>query len=196
MTGSDERTAALLRGPRTESRGAGRVLFWFSGLLGLATIGILPATCAQAQGFPYPWRYPYYDGYPPPLPPGQVAAGEAGPQGYGPDAAYGALPVAEIRRRVALLGFHLIATPRRKDRIYLAEVEDVHGQRHRIVFDAFEGRVIENTKLATAPKKAAVKLAEPDAAAATEKKDVTKPPEKQADDKPSAPPAAKPAQDQ
>jgi hypothetical protein len=150
MSGSDERSGAIPRRNRAE---AGVALFGFSALLGLGLAVTLPLPAAEAQYYPYPWRYPYYDGYPPPVPPGRVAADENMPRAVGPDAPYGVMPLAEIRRRVALLGFHLIATPRHKDRIYLAEAEDAHGLRHRLVFDAYEGNIIENTKLAVIPKK-------------------------------------------
>lgn len=155
---SDERAA-----PSRNRTGAGVAFFGSATLLGL--ILALPSPAAKAQDYPAPWQYPYYDGYPPPLPPRGIAPDENGPSGPPPrDAAreenffehgqrdkfHGDLvPLAEIRRRVALLGFHLIATPRHKDRIYLAEAEDAHGLRHRIVFDAYEGNIIENTKLAT-----------------------------------------------
>jgi hypothetical protein len=131
-----------------------------AGFLGFSLTNALLTSTAHAQ--PYPWRYPYYDGYPPPMPPGELAARE----GYGQDQAYGEppLPLPEIRRRVAIMGFRLVATPRRKNRIYLAEVEDVHGLRHRLVFDAYEGNVIQNTKLPPIVKKAEIK---PDAGAAT-----------------------------
>lgn len=149
---SDERTAGMSCSNRAGVR-AGIALFGFSALLGLGLAVTLPLPAAKAQYYPYPWRYPYYDGYPPPVPPGRVAADENMPRVVGPDAPYGVMPLAEIRRRVALLGFHLIATPRHKDRIYLAEAEDAHGLRHRLVFDAYEGNIIENTKLAVIPKK-------------------------------------------
>lgn len=122
-----------------------------SAFLGIA---ILPMPVAEAQYVPAPWSYPYYDGYPPPMPPGRVARGEMPPPAAGrPDETDAVLPLAEIRRRVAALGFHLIAVPRRKDHIYLAEAEDVHGLMHRLVFDAYRGNIIENTKLAVLPKK-------------------------------------------
>jgi hypothetical protein len=57
------------------------------------------------------------------------------------------VPLATIRQRVAQRGMHLIATPRRKGRIYLAEAEDARGIRHRLVFDAMEGRLVEDTVL-------------------------------------------------
>jgi hypothetical protein len=120
-----------------------------SAFLGIA---ILPMPAAEAQYVPAPWSYPYYDGYPAPMPPGRLARGET-PASMQPDAAYGVLPLAEIRRRVAALGFRLVAVPRRKDHIYLAEAEDVHGLTHRLVFDAYRGSIIENTKLAVLPKK-------------------------------------------
>lgn len=158
MTGSDDRTAAARKraGPKA-------ALFGFSILLGFGTAATLPVPAAQAQYLPAPWSYPYYDGYPPPLPPGRVApsgrvaAGESGPRVVGSDTSYGVVPLAEIRRRVALLGFHLIAIPRHNDRVYLAEAEDAHGLRHRLVFDAYEGNIIENTKLAVIPKNPSVK---------------------------------------
>jgi hypothetical protein len=162
MTGSDERTAAP--GGRVRHKTA---LFGFSILLGCGPT-MLPMA-AQAQYSPAPWSYPYYDGYPPPLPPAKVfaerrmAARENEPRSVGSDASYGVLPLAEIRRRIALMGFHLIAIPRHKDRIYLAEAEDAHGLRHRLVFDAYQGNIIENTKFAALPRKA---LAKPLATAA------------------------------
>lgn len=152
MSCSQERIAAT---PRRNCAGPkGRVaLFGFSTLLGLGIAVTLPPSAAEAQYFPFPWQYPYYDGYPPPVPPGRVAAEEAAPRIVGSHTSYGVVPLAEIRRRVALFGFHLIAMPRRKDRIYLAEAEDVHGLRHRLVFDAYEGTIIENTKLAVIPRR-------------------------------------------
>jgi hypothetical protein len=60
---------------------------------------------------------------------------------------YPGMSLADIRQKVADRGMHLIATPRRKGRIFLAEAEDAHGIRHRLVFDAFVGRLIENTVL-------------------------------------------------
>jgi hypothetical protein len=152
MTNSDDRTAA----PR--SRAARKtVLFGFLTLIGGGAAATLPITAAHAQYLPAPWSYPYYDGYPPPLPPGRVAAEEGDAEYARPDTSYGVLPPAEIRRRVASLGFHLIAVPRHKDRIYLAEAEDAHGLRHRLVFDAYQGNIIENTKL-TAKKDAKKEL--------------------------------------
>jgi hypothetical protein len=159
MTDSGDRIAAARKraGPKA-------ALFRVSLVIGLGVAATLPMRAAQAQYFPAPWSYPYYDGYPPPLPPGAVtqpqrrmAAGESGPRVVGSDMSYGVVPLAEIRRRVALLGFHLIASPRHKDRIYLAEAEDAHGLPHRLVFDAYEGNVIEDTKLAVVPKKPLLK---------------------------------------
>jgi hypothetical protein len=119
----------------------------FAGSL-LTALTILPAS---AQYGPPPWAYPYYHdyhgGYPsPPGPPGDE--GSPGPD-Y-PDSGYEAPPnftVADVRRRVTRLGLHLVAKPRRKDNIFLAEAEDANGIAHRIVFDAGSGHLIENTKL-------------------------------------------------
>jgi len=122
-------------------------------LFALVGTAMLSASAAEAQYIPLPWSHPYYDGYPPPTPPGRIAAGEMAPPSLRPDEAYAVVPLAEIRRRIAALGFHLIAVPRRKDRIYLAEAEDVHGLMHRLVFDAYQGNMIENTKLTVLPKR-------------------------------------------
>jgi hypothetical protein len=100
-----------------------------------------------------------------------MAASENGPRVVGSDTSYGVLPLAEICRRIALMGFHLIAVPRHKDRIYLAEAEDVHGLRHRLVFDAYQGNIIENTKFAASTKKALAKTVADSASAEIEKKD-------------------------
>lgn len=165
MAGSYEMPAAIPRPKRIGNYAP--LLLQLAGLCGLA---LLPTASLQAQ--PAPWDYPYYDGYPPPLPPGRVAAREmrsraysdddnARGYGYGNDdegsGGSGPIPLAEIRRHVAVMGFHLIATPRHKDRIYLAETEDAHGLRHRIVFDAYDGRIIENTKLGPKTKRASAK---------------------------------------
>ncbi len=117
----------------------------------LGAVAIIPA---NAQYGPPPWAYPYYHeyrgGYP--SPPG--APGDEGPMpgaDYpGSDSGYEAprsFTAADVRRRVARLGLHLVAKPRRKDNIYLAEAEDPNGVAHRLVFDAEGGRLIENTKL-------------------------------------------------
>lgn len=158
MTGSGDRIAAARKRAGPEA-----ALFRLSLFVGFGVAATLPMQAAQAQYFPAPWSYPYYDGYPPPRPPGtlmpsrRMAADESGPRVVGSDMSYGVVPLAEIRRRVALLGFHLIAMPRHKDRIYLAEAEDAHGLPHRLVFDAYEGNVIEDTKLAVIPKKPTLK---------------------------------------
>jgi hypothetical protein len=142
-------------------------LFGFASLLGFA---VLPAASLQAQ--PAPWQYPYYDGYPPPLPPGPIAARETSQRDYygAEEGANAIVPLAEIRRHVAVLGFHLIAKPRHKDRIYLAEAEDAHGLRHRIVFDAYDGKVIENTNLGLKIKRASAKVSGETASAANSEK--------------------------
>ena len=61
------------------------------------------------------------------------------------------ISLADVRQRVAQRGMHLVATPRRKGRIYLAETEDGRGVRHRLVFDAFDGHLLENTMLGPKP---------------------------------------------
>lgn len=90
----------------------------------------------------------YYSFPMPPLPP-RFAYPEAEQPGYPP------IPPATIRRMVANMGLRLVAAPRQKGRIYLAETEDPQGQRRRVVFDAFDGTVIQNVPLGARPKPAA-----------------------------------------
>jgi hypothetical protein len=96
-------------------------------LTGLCIATFLAASPACAQ---YGWRDYYY-----------------GDRDYPDYPDNPGMSLADVRQKVADRGMHLIATPRRKGRIYLAEVEDAHGIRHRLVFDAFAGRLIENTVL-------------------------------------------------
>ncbi len=53
---------------------------------------------------------------------------------------------------VANMGLRLVAAPRQKGHIYLAETEDPHGQRRRLVFDAYNGTVVQNVPLGHGPK--------------------------------------------
>lgn len=135
-----------------------------AGAIILAVFGLLLlAAPAQAQyGLP-PWAYQYYHGdYPPPPGP----PGDEGPLAAPPGYFQQGLTVADIRRRVARLGLHLVAKPRRRDNIYLAEAEDPNGVAYRLVFDAEAGRLIQNTKLPPLKKKiAAEKPATPPASA-------------------------------
>lgn len=144
---------------RMRSRPAGRRSF--PRLWRLSALCIMPAVTfalplpAMAQGVP-PWVYSYYRGeYPPPPPPGysgpvnNMASYEA-PRG---------LTVAEIRRRVAHMGLHLVAKPRRKDNIFLAEAEAAGGSGHRLVFNADSGQLMENTALP--PRKKHIRPAGP-----------------------------------
>ncbi len=123
----------------------------------LVALTIIPA---NAQYGPPPWAYPYYHDYhggypPPPGPPGDEGPPAliiriATPIMRRPRSNYEAprsFTVADLRRRVARLGLHLVAKPRRKDNIFLAEAEDPNGIAHRLVFDADGGHLIENTKL-------------------------------------------------
>jgi len=66
-----------------------------------------------------------------------------------------------IEKKVRSAGYRLIAAPRHNGEIYLAEVEDNKSNRRRLVYDAFDGRLIENTVLGPAkPGKAASSKAE------------------------------------
>lgn len=153
-----------LAGSRTlSSRAVRRGALAFVGSL-VASLTFVPAS---AQYGPPPWAYPYYHDYhggypPPPGPPGDEGP-PGGPDYPGNGPGYEAprsFTTADVRRRVARLGLHLVAKPRRKDNIYLAEAEDPNGVAHRMVFDADSGRLIENTKLP--PHKNVHKPASPD----------------------------------
>ena len=102
-------------------------------LAGCGLAAILASAPAQAQYYDRPDRF--YYGYDIPGPDVMYPEGPA------------AIPLGAIRELVALRLQHLIATPRRKGRIYLAETEDGRGIRHRLVFDAYEGRLLEDTVL-------------------------------------------------
>jgi hypothetical protein len=161
MIGADSMEDILAGSHTLSSRAARRGVLALAGSL-LTTFTILPA---NAQYGPPPWAYPYYHDYhggypPPPGPPGDE--GPPGPD-Y-PDGGYEAprsFTVADVRRRVTRLGLHLVAKPRRKDNIFLAEAEDPNGVAHRMVFDADSGRLIENTKLP--PRKSAPHSSAPQA---------------------------------
>lgn len=132
-----------------------RLLIIALGLLGLDALSIRPAVAQY--GLP-PWAYPYYGGdypryrgdYPPPPGP----PGDEGPM-VPPRQEQHGLTVADIRHRVSRLGLHLLAKPRRKDDIYLAEAAEPDGTGHRLVFDAEGGKLIENTTLPARKKRAA-----------------------------------------
>jgi len=69
-----------------------------------------------------------------------------------------ALSREAIEKKVESAGYRLIAKPRRNGEIYLAWGEDNKANRRRLVYDAFDGHLIENTVLAPAkPNKAAGK---------------------------------------
>lgn len=101
--------------------------------------------------FQSPAQAQYYGGWGPysyprtPMPP-PVVYPEAEQPAYPP------IPPGTIRRMVTNMGLRLVAAPRQKGRIYLAETEDPHGQRRRVVFDAYDGTVIQNVPLAARPK--------------------------------------------
>lgn len=122
--------------PRARTRAATLAL--------LSLAAMLVAGSARAQY--YDWREDYYGGYPGPRDfYRDMPERRFGPEGD--DQPSSALSLAQIRELVSRRGLHLVATPRRKGRIYLAESEDAHGIRHRLVFDALDGRLIENTVL-------------------------------------------------
>ena len=57
-----------------------------------------------------------------------------------------------IQTRIKAAGYKLVAPPRQKGNIYLAEVEDSKSVRHRLVYDANDGHLIQNTPLGQAKK--------------------------------------------
>jgi hypothetical protein len=122
-----------------------------------APLLLMPAVApAAAQwGLP-PWFNPSYRGdYPPPP---DEDDGYREPSG---------ISLGDVRRRVATLGLHLVAKPRRKDDIYLAEAADSNGTLHRLVFSAANGHLLQNISLPPRKKKIAAKPAvspAPDAA--------------------------------
>jgi len=128
-----------------KARAARRLIVAIS-LLGSSTLTVQTAV---AQYGPPPWAYPYYrcDYPPPPGPPGDEGPITA------PHYEQHGLTIADIRRRVSRLGLRLVAKPRRKDDIYLAEAAEPNGTGHRLVFDAEGGKLIENTTLLPRKKK-------------------------------------------
>ncbi len=84
--------------------------------VGLAAVfaAVLAYAPAQAQYYERPDRFSYgdYD-----IPGADVIYPER----------LAGIPLGAIRQLAALRGLHLIATPRRKGRIYLAETEDARG---------------------------------------------------------------------
>ena len=118
--------------------------------LALSLVFAASMTPAAAQWWLPPWANPNYRGdYPP------DDGDYSEPRG---------VSVVEVRRHVAKLGLHLVAKPRKKDEIYLAEAADPNGTLHRLVFDAETGHLIQNTQLP--PRKKKVAAAKPAAASA------------------------------
>jgi hypothetical protein len=99
---------------------------------------------------------PGYRGVPPPYDPPRGSTGPASrapqPHPAAADSATDIVPLDVIRKRIASAGFRLIAAPRHKGNIYLAEVEDKNAIRHRLVYDAHDGHLIENTALGPVKK--------------------------------------------
>jgi hypothetical protein len=164
MAGSDiaasDIAASYTPNTRSESKCRGRTSQSALALAGGLLVIALSIAPAWAQYWGPPWAYPYYRGHyrgeypPPPGPPG-----DEGPMGAPPGYYAPSFTATDVRRRVARLGLHLVAKPKRKDDIYLAEAEDPNGVDYRLVFDAKRGRLIENTKLPPRKKIAAHKPA-------------------------------------
>ncbi len=187
MTGADARKANSSARSLNLSRAKALLAIWGALALGLAAG--LPATSAQAQyrGF---WA-PDYDGYPPPIPPGDIGhrhreAWAPPPPAYveeddGPPPAMQRpagmerlpVPVSELRHRATLAGLKLLGTPHRRGDVYVGFGEDSHRAIHHLTFNAYEGRIIENEVSTTAVKAVPAKPAAPSAAAATPAKSST-----------------------
>lgn len=103
-------------------------------------------------GRPTAWAAPppppgYYNGYPPAPysrnPP--VPYNNASPSPFAsPLPTPLRVSLAEMRRKASALGLHLIGTPHRQGRVYIAFAEDSHGLLHHLTFDAYEGTLTEN----------------------------------------------------
>ncbi|QAY94323.1 hypothetical protein CWB41_00020 [Methylovirgula ligni] len=121
--------------------------------LALSLVLASAVTPAAAQWWLPPWANPNYRGDYPPDDRGDYSE----PRG---------VSVVDVRRHVAKLGLHLVAKPRKKDEIYLAEASDPSGTLHRLVFDAESGHLIQNTPLPPRKKKIAAAKPVPVAAPA------------------------------
>lgn len=121
--------------------------------LALSLVLASAMTPAAAQWWLPPWANPNYRGdYPP------DDRDYSEPRG---------VSVVEVRRHVAKLGLHLVAKPRKKDEIYLAEASDPDGTLHRLVFDAESGHLIQNKPLPPRKKKVAAAKPVPAASSAS-----------------------------
>jgi len=95
----------------------------------------------EAPGAPYPReRYPYSSI------PHKVRKGQASH----PSETHGKEILARIDQRLRQLGLRQIAAPRRKDRIYIIAATERNGRRHRVIFDASNGALMENRPLGNA----------------------------------------------
>ncbi len=135
---------------------------WETGLIGCAILALgftagLPAASAEAQGL-RSWAW-HADEGPPPIPPGNIgrpAVWHAAPPPPSAMAPAPATPIpvslAEIRRRAEVAGLHLLGTPHRQGRVYIAFGEDSKGLLHHLTFDAYEGTLVENEATGVAAK--------------------------------------------
>ncbi|ACB96845.1 hypothetical protein [Beijerinckia indica] len=60
--------------------------------------------------------------------------------------------LATIERHLERLGLRQIAAPRRKDKIYIIAATEPNGRRHRVIFDATTGALMENRPLGEKPQ--------------------------------------------
>jgi hypothetical protein len=69
------------------------------------------------------------------------------PETFYPGPSSGVLPRAEIVRRAAATGLQPIAPPRRMEEVYVVVAKEKSGRLHRLVFDAYEGDLIDHILL-------------------------------------------------
>jgi len=67
-----------------------------------------------------------------------------------PSGTHGKDVLARIDQRLRELGLRQIAAPRRKDRVYIIAATERNGRRHRVIFDAHNGALMENRPLGNA----------------------------------------------
>ena len=131
----------------------------FRAMLGVACLAAA-ANGAAAQPFfrayggyydaPIPFDGGYDDGGYPYARPYGAPYGAPGPGVLRP------LDAREIARRIRADGFRLVAAPRSTGRMFVAVGADRAGRRHRLVYDAVEGRLVENRLIDDTRRAAAI----------------------------------------
>jgi hypothetical protein len=137
---------------RVEVKSRMRRRAWiFAGFLAGVPLSFATGAMAQYDPEDYGYGMPRFNPYG--RSPYDYDEGGPGPGYRGRPERAGVVPVAVLERRIRSAGFRLIAPPRHKGNIYLAEVEDRNEIRHRLVYDAYSGELLENTPLGPVKKK-------------------------------------------